>query len=199
MLREVKTIYLYLKLDYREEGTGEYLDDDGEFKPVPAVWIYSCLEYKFDDRKDISTNFSSPCNKNTKDIDRPISAKDKTYILDQLKKHNDEQLTLLYSEINNWQSDFNLSTPPNPRVQRIIQFYETVLIDFRHWYKALGLDFPTKSVTDSSIDLKVEKTQGDKKLKHLFIWNLGNNELENLYNSLTKLKLISMRFFIKAF
>jgi hypothetical protein len=165
MLREVKTIYLYLKLDYRKAGTGEYLDEDGVWKPVPAGWFYKCLEYKFNDKWDVSSDPSSPYNKETKDFDRPLLAKDKTYILDQLKKHNDEQLKLLFSEIDYWQS--NLAVTSNPRFQKIIQFYEIVLDEFKFWYDELGLKFPGKPVTDSSIDSKVENPEDSKPNKNV--------------------------------
>lgn len=186
MLREAKTIYLYLKLDYREEGTGDYLDDNEEWKPLPAGWFYKCLEYKFDDRKDIITNFSSPYNKDAKDFNKPLSAKNKPYILDQLKKHNDEQLTLLYSEINNWQSKSNSSNVSNPRVQKIIHFYETVQDEFQYWYNELGLKFPGKPVTAPIKDLSINKNK-----KHLFYWKLNLDALQNLYNSLVSYNYIN--------
>jgi hypothetical protein len=142
MSRGIKTIHLYLGISFRDIGSGEFTDDDGECKPIPEGWCYKGKKYKFDDKKDISSDFGIPFNENAIDFDNLSATQNPTYILNQLRKFNEAQLKILCYEIENLQSMSKLTSVPNLRIQKLIQFYETILIDFNEWYLKTNSKIP---------------------------------------------------------
>ena len=194
MLKKVKSINLFLTIEYQCKGEYSTMDDEGRYTPEPEGWYYTGKQYIFNENIDLQAELGSNFSGEAKEIENPTTAKNRNYLLNQLRKYNNKQLKLLCSETNYWNDKNNLSSLPNPKIQKIIQFYETILYDFQHWYEKTNTPIPEECshpilktlIETSKEDLKKEKTK-----MQLFHWNLGMLELQNFYDALVDDKYIN--------
>jgi len=155
MLKKVKSIILFLNIEYENIGQYSTKDGEGRFTPEPEGWYYTGTVYLFKDSMDLSIDFGTPISKLAVDDNDDFSWSDipsiETQPLNQsainkmkylVKNLNDEQLKLLNDEFKYWEHLDSLSVVTNKAIRKRMRFCETILYHFRDWYQNNHFEMP---------------------------------------------------------
>lgn len=124
---------------YMYEGEYSTMNENRQLIPEPAGWYYTGFRFTYNKELDLGKYSGVPF---TTAVDTEFNFSDHEIILEKLKEKNDIELTKAISEKKYWSQEHQRFSISNPKITRLIQFYETIIYQFKRWYDLKGLITP---------------------------------------------------------